>query len=149
MGRYHYYNILLTAVIVFLLLAIAFNALEDTLVHHYDSSVFAGLGHDSYWFPDWTRAYVNGDPAQGHRWMAYIPGGRMFVDGWHLAKNLRWWMIGNMLFMMLLIFECERVISLWYQLNSWKIIKYYFFFMMAYFGIVYLIHVAFYDWILR
>lgn len=66
------------------------NDVEDTLAHHYKTSIFWDeQGFDSYWYPDWTRAYVDGDPAKGRKKILGIAIPNIFFDGWHLCKLAR------------------------------------------------------------
>ena len=75
--------------IVCLLIAFILNSYEDTLVHHYDISIFAEFGHDSYWYPDWTRKYENLETLERKGWWIFIYPA-CFYDGWHLIKNIRY-----------------------------------------------------------
>ena len=86
------------------MIAIALNDIEDTLVHHYDRSVFAPLGHSSYWYPDWTRKYVDGDWTKGRKEIWFIDIPAFFYDGWHLVKVIRQYFTINALALMLLGF---------------------------------------------
>lgn len=83
---------------IFFACSVGLNDVEDTLVHHYDTSVFAENGHDSFWYPDWTRKYVDGDPDKGRKkWLGLeIPA--LFFDGWHLVKVVRQWAMLTSLF---------------------------------------------------
>ena len=75
--------------VICLFISFAFNSYEDTLVHHYDISIFAELGHDSYWYPDWTRKYENIETLERKGWwIFYYPA--WFYDGWHLIKIFRY-----------------------------------------------------------
>jgi len=77
--------IALTAIL--LCIAAIANSIMDTLVHHFDVSIFARK-NTLFWNPDlsWKNKYKNGSPAQGAR----FPGSTtLFVfvtDGWHLFK---------------------------------------------------------------
>jgi len=86
---------LLLSIISFLLVIIL-NDVEDTLAHHYNRSVFWDeQGYESYWYPDWTRKYVEGDPAKGRKkfWVFDIPA--LMFDGWHLTKAVRQYFMIN------------------------------------------------------
>lgn len=70
-------------------LAAACYALIDTLVHHFDRSVFSHL-NPYYWDPmvSWMNKYYGGDPAKGHRmiWIFRYPV--QLTDAWHLFKSI-------------------------------------------------------------
>ena len=75
--------------VVCLLIAFALNSYEDTLAHHYEVSIFAELGKDSYWYPDWTRKYENIETLERKGfWIFYYPA--WVYDGWHLIKLFRY-----------------------------------------------------------
>jgi hypothetical protein len=76
-------------VVVCLFVSFVLNTCEDTLVHHYDISIFAELGHGSYWYPDWTRKYENIETLERKGWWIFdYPA--WFYDGWHLTKIFRY-----------------------------------------------------------
>jgi len=75
--------------LVCLFVSFSLNSYEDTLVHHYDISIFSELGHDSYWYPDWTRKYENIETLNRKGWWIF-PYPAFFYDGWHLLKIFRY-----------------------------------------------------------
>ena len=82
----HFY---LLIAIVCLFISFALNSYEDTLVHHYDISIFAEQGHESFWYPDWTRKYENIETLERKGfWIFYYPA--WIYDGWHLIKVFRY-----------------------------------------------------------
>lgn len=89
MNTYKTYRYLFMVGLAMIVMAIIANDVEDTLVHHYDRSVFAPLGHDSYWYPDWTRKYVDGDPEKGRISVWIFPVPAFMFDAWHLIKVIR------------------------------------------------------------
>jgi hypothetical protein len=109
---------LIIVAICFILILIL-NDLEDTLVHHYDVSIFAPLGHGSYFYPDWTRKYISGDSAQGRISIWFIPVPAMFFDAWHLFKVLREAMGGIILFIFLFIIFREELY--WDERGNWTL----------------------------
>lgn len=135
---------LMLLTIVCVVLVAGLDALEDTLVHHYDTSIFAPLGHDSYWYPDWTRAYINGDPAQGRKWFVLLPGGAMLLDGWHLVKNIIWGIFGTLLYVWWLFAAWNTIY--WIRFKPMKKqITAYLTFMATYSLIIYIFHGLFYH----
>jgi hypothetical protein len=58
----------------------------DTIRDHYKDSIFSKC---EYFRHDWTRKYVDGDPAKGRKKILGIPIPSMFFDGWHLFDVLR------------------------------------------------------------
>ena len=75
--------------VICLLITFALNSYEDTLAHHYKISVFAELGEDSFWYPDWTRKYKDVETLERKGfWFIAYPA--WFYDGWHLIKVFRY-----------------------------------------------------------
>ena len=75
--------------ILFALAAIC-NAVMDTLVHHYNKSIFTKL---NAWFWDatisWTNKYIDHLPTKGLRmliWKIHYPV--QLTDAWHLFKSI-------------------------------------------------------------
>jgi len=67
----------------------AAKAIQDTIAHHYDSSVFYGAG--AYWSPEsWKLKYKDYDAGDLR---PRFPGSTTilvaFTDAWHLFDNLR------------------------------------------------------------
>jgi hypothetical protein len=60
--------------IFFIALAAMFNAVMDTLAHHYDTSIFK-LNNRKFW-----------DPSISWRFAKNFPFTTMRMDGWHFAK---------------------------------------------------------------
>lgn len=122
------------AIAGFLLLSLICNDVEDTLVHHYDTSIFAGFGHDSYFYPDWTRLYHNGDPAQGKtfigQWMPFL------VCGWHGFKIVRQFSLGTVLLILIWVLSENQVLYGWGR--KWWI--FYFSYMGLWFLVIFLLH---------
>lgn len=90
---------------VLLALAGAFNAVMDTLVHHWKRSIFydwAGGRHTAFFGQGnevWKRRYIGNNPENELRpifrnpvtaWLV-VP----FYDAWHLSKMLMWLSIGG------------------------------------------------------
>jgi len=61
--------------LLFLMFAAAFNALMDTLSHHYSSSIFK-YKNPTFWNPNVSWQYA-----------PFFPGSKYRVDAWHLAKS--------------------------------------------------------------
>jgi hypothetical protein len=106
-----------------LLLVFIFNDFEDTLVHHYDRSIFAPLGHESYFYPDWTRKYEG-----------YLPP--MCYDGWHGFKILRQFALFNAGWFLFLAYDYRRR-------RNWLLR--YIIYLVIYGMIVYALHYFFYG----
>ncbi len=77
--------------ILLLVLAGICVAVQDTLQHHYHSSIFRRL-NKQFWNPDlsWKNKYKNGDPILGSRFPFSTTFLVFLTDGWHLFKGLAW-----------------------------------------------------------
>jgi len=64
-----------TISLMFLMFAAAFNAVMDTLTHHYSTSIFK-FKNPQFWNPNVSWQYVN-----------FLPFTRYRADAWHLAKS--------------------------------------------------------------
>lgn len=78
---------------LFICLAAIFNAGQDSISHHYDSSFAKALDlNEQFWNPSisWQNKYVDRDPQKGRRKIDLllfkfdVPAA--FTDGWHLLK---------------------------------------------------------------
>ena len=65
-------------------------AVQDTLAHHYSTSIFAKWNGD-FWNPEtsWQNKYQNGIPAHGPRFFGSTTFLVALTDGWHLAGLFR------------------------------------------------------------
>jgi hypothetical protein len=108
-----------------LFIAFALNSYEDTLAHHYDVSIFAELGHDSYWYPDWTRKYESLDPLVRKGWWIFDYPAWIY-DGWHLIKIFRYlFYFYSLWFIFIIHTEKENLFKLhWKLLGSYLIFQY-------------------------
>lgn len=102
--------------LMFLFASFAFNSFEDTLVHHYDISVYGELGHDSYWYPDWTRKYENLETLERKGfWIFAYPA--FFYDGWHLIKVFRYLALFHVLwFLYISNYQRDKSFKRYFQL---------------------------------
>lgn len=78
---------------LFICLAALFNAGQDSITHHYNTSFAKALELDEqFWNPSisWQNKYVDRDPSKGRRKINLllfdleVPAA--FTDGWHLLK---------------------------------------------------------------
>lgn len=78
---------------LFICLAALFNAGQDSITHHYNTSFAKALDlNELFWNPSisWQNKYVDRDPAKGRRkidlllFELEVPAA--FTDGWHLLK---------------------------------------------------------------
>ena len=124
-----YYLAILCSIYFCIFAAFICNDAEDTIAHHYEDSIF-DHGRDSYWYLDWTRKYIDGDPAKGRKKIWIIPIPAWYFDGWHLFKILRWIMIANALYL------------IWPSRKSWRS---YIFFMILFLTVFQVTHEIFYE----
>jgi hypothetical protein len=80
---------------IFFILAALFNAGQDSITHHYNTSFAKALSLDEgFWNPSlsWMNKYIDRDPAKGRRkidlllFKIEVPAA--FTDGWHLLKTV-------------------------------------------------------------
>ena len=64
------------------------SAAMDTVSHHWAGSWFATLGNDEFFNPaiSWKNKYMNGDPAQGEKFLFSTTWLSWTTDFWHMAK---------------------------------------------------------------
>lgn len=90
----------------FLLISLAgfFNGVSDTLIFHYEKSIFIEFKNQSFWNPtiSWENKYKNGDPFSGERFIFSTTLLVSLTDALHLSKTLT----------LLLIFISIPIISL-------------------------------------
>ena len=91
--------------IFFLLFSMSIDDVQDTLVHHYDRSVFA---ENSFMYPDWTRKYVDGKVELGRKTFLGVTIPAAFFDGWHLLKLVRYLFIYFAVWFMYLAYNHQR-----------------------------------------
>jgi hypothetical protein len=80
----------LTLSFIFLILASTCNAIMDTSVHHYDSSIFTNYNM-LWWDGDisWKNKYVDGDTEKGRiKWFFGINKPVQLTDAFHFFKML-------------------------------------------------------------
>jgi len=124
------------AFVLSLTITFILNAYEDTLVHHYDISIYSDLGHDSFWYPDWTRKYEDIQTLKRKGfWIFNYPA--WLYDGWHLIKLFRYTFFYNTLFFLVLTVKLDK-----FSFKSY--FKYLAAFMVS-FGII---HWLFYSYLL-
>lgn len=88
--------LMIVLTLLFWVISIFFNDVEDELQYRYKNSVFDWIPKHIWlsWYmmdPDvtWDRKYVNSDPGQGRKkWFGIIIPAFIF-DGWHGAKIIR------------------------------------------------------------
>lgn len=114
----------------------AMNSYEDTLVHHYDISIYGELGHDSFWYPDWTRKYENLETLERKGFWIFTYPAWLF-DGWHLIKLFRYIVLAHVLWFL--------YISRNDHPRNWKIYLIYF---IVFMGLWTLTHEFFYHYLL-
>jgi hypothetical protein len=61
---------------LFIIIAAICKAVADTLVHHYDTSVFR-FSNRRFW-----------DPAISYKFVKFLPLTKYRADGWHLANSI-------------------------------------------------------------
>lgn len=97
-------NLFIVLAGVCILLSLVCNDIEDTVVHHYERSIFY-TGKCTY--NDGTchnKAYIDNDPSKPYRYFTIfgkkidIP--KWYYDAWHLIKIIREWLIVTALFFM-------------------------------------------------
>ncbi len=85
---------------IFLILASTCNAIMDTSVHHYDSSIFTN--YNMLWWDgaiSWKNKYVDGDPEKGRiKWFFGINKPVQLTDAFHFFK------------MFMIIFICLAIV---------------------------------------
>ena len=132
-------NILRVYNLIFLFIITLFffcNDIEDTISHHYEKSIFQDC---DYFKTDYTRKYINGDPAQGRKKIWFIPIPAFIYDGWHLTKLIRQFIFFNLIF-----FAWYRRTYHFYKWRYFPINKY-LIYLGGYIIFVYFTHWLFYD----
>jgi hypothetical protein len=61
---------------LFILIAAICKAVADTLIHHYDTSIFR-FSNRRFW-----------DPSISYKFVKYLPLTKYRADGWHLANSI-------------------------------------------------------------
>ena len=87
---------------IFLALAAACNAVMDTSVQHYNTSIFPKFNNQKWWdgSTSWLNKYVDRDPNKGIRmWFWIIPYPVQLTDAFHFFKTL------------MIIFVCLSIMS--------------------------------------
>ena len=117
------------AVIIALFTMLICNDIEDTLVHHYEQSVFYD-GPESFWNPSYERV---GPIAEQFPWLP-----RFTYDGWHLIKIIR------QHFMFFVLFGISMA---WFtkELGQGEWLKWYFIYAAIWHIIIWCLHWIFYD----
>lgn len=128
--------------LIFIMLAAICNAVMDTSVHHFHTSVFNKL-NPYFWDGEisWRNKYINGDPSQGRvKWYFGLVKPVQITDAFHFFK------------MLMIIFICLSIVSF----DSSKVIIHGVFHLPAFlimfvlYGILWnIIFSLFYDKILR
>lgn len=117
--------------VIFGLAAFICNDIEDTLAHHYEQSVFFE-GSNSFWNPAWERVKPI---AEANPWLP-----RWTYDGWHLIKVFRQHFLFAAFFFVILIWNRAYV-------GEVKWMPVYVKWAAIYHVIVWLMHIAFYDYL--
>jgi len=136
---------------IFISLAATFSASQDTIEHHYSTSIFSKLG--SYFYHDWTRLYERDpdtgeliQPLQRKRWhiLFWHPAIHpIFFDAWHLCKSAMIFMF--ILFGATFVFAKERIVFSWKKLKHWLLLL----ILVGCYGVAWiLVFNLFYDYLL-
>lgn len=66
-----------------------FDAVKDTLAHHYSSSIFAQSRNKEFFDPNisWKNKYKEGNPQMGEAFLFSTTYLVTLTDAWHLAKT--------------------------------------------------------------
>jgi hypothetical protein len=115
---------------------------ENHLQFHYGQGITEGMDKDSYWYPDWTRKYVDGDPEQGLKKILGIPIPASVFDGWHLSKVVRQFFYFNILMIFALL---HMLTDPFHDLYWSDYFKGYVIILAGYAWIIYCTHLIFFE----